>query len=70
MLILFATILLISALKAGKDPLSSALTVCFVSGVIGFFLRAAQLMTDKQAWLFPVLTIICMALAYGTKKTG
>ena len=68
MLCVLAAIMLYGLFKITNEPLPSALAVFFVVSVIGFYLRAAQLLTDKLVWFFPSLVIIALAVMYATKN--
>ena len=69
MLFLLGAVIMLSAIIRQEDPLPIMLGTSFICAVIGLFLRAAQLMNDKQAWAFPIITVILLAISYGTKNS-
>ena len=68
LLCLLGGVIMLSAILRQEDPLPIVLGTSFICAVIGLFMRAAQLMNDKQAWVFPILTVCLLALSYITKN--
>jgi CBS domain containing-hemolysin-like protein len=53
-----------------QEPLPNALAITFICSILGFYMRALQLMTDRIVWFFPALTLLIVAIMYASKQSG
>jgi hypothetical protein len=65
-----ALVVLLGLIYEEKEPVPSAIAVCFAFSILSILSRAAGLLTDKLAWVFPIITVLLIALLYATKQYG
>lgn len=77
LLLVLYVIIYITAQKMENAPLHNMYYASLITAVIGFFTRAIysiyngtiiSMLTDKQVWIFPLLTIILGTILWASKR--